>query len=32
MNTVTAKEIAKKRESYMKEYIGEFIAEWKGEK
>lgn len=30
MNTLTAKEIAKNRERYMKEYIEEFMAEWDG--
>ncbi len=30
MNTQTAKEIAQKREQYMKEYIEEFMAEWEG--
>lgn len=30
MNTPTAKEIAKNRERYMKEYIEEFMAEWDG--
>lgn len=30
MNTETAKEIAKHREDYMKEYIFEFMDEWEG--
>ena len=30
MNTPTAKEIAIQRENYMREYIAEFMAEWKG--
>ncbi len=30
MNTPSAKEIAKSRENYMKEYIAEFMAEWEG--
>ena len=30
MNTETAKEIAKARERYMKEYIAEFMDEWDG--
>lgn len=30
MNTKTAKEIAKKRDQYMKEYIEEFMVEWEG--
>ena len=32
MNTPTAKEIAKAREAYMKEYMEEFLAEWNGER
>lgn len=31
MNTQTAKEIAEHRESYMKSYLDEFMAEWNGE-
>lgn len=30
MNTNTAKEIAKKRIDFMKEYVDEFLNEWKG--
>ena len=30
MNTPTAKEIAKARDRYMKEYIAQFMAEWEG--
>lgn len=30
MNTRTAKDIAKDREKYMKDYIAEFMAEWEG--
>jgi hypothetical protein len=32
MNTETAIEIAKKRESYMKEFVSEFMDEWEGNK
>ena len=32
MNTPTAKQIAKARDRYMREYIAEFMAEWEGEK
>ena len=32
MNTKTAKEIAIKREQYMKEFLDEFFAEWDGKK
>lgn len=32
MNTETAKQIAKHREDYMKEYISEFMDEWEGMK
>ena len=30
MNTVTAKEIAQKREEYMKCFVSQFLAEWDG--
>ena len=30
MNTPTAKEIAKARDRYMRDYIAEFMAEWEG--
>ena len=30
MNTATAKEIASKRDAYMKSYISEFLEEWDG--
>lgn len=30
MNTETAKEIAKNREEFMREYISEFMEEWNG--
>lgn len=30
MNTETAKQIAKKRERYMKEFVDEFLSEWEG--
>ena len=30
MNTVTAKEVAQERETYMKEYLVEFMKEWDG--
>lgn len=30
INTDSAREIAEKREQYMKEYIDEFLAEWEG--
>ena len=32
MNTSTAKEIAKQREQYMKDYINQFLDEWDGNK
>lgn len=32
MNTNKAKEIAENRTKYMKEFVQEFLAEWKGEK
>ena len=32
MNTQTARQIAEKRQAYMKEYIEEFMAEWDGKK
>ena len=30
MNTATAKEIAEKREEYMKSFVAQFFAEWEG--
>ena len=30
LNTATAKEIAKQRDEYMKEFVEEFLAEWDG--
>jgi uncharacterized protein len=32
MNTDTAKSIAKERDSYMKDFIAEFLDEWEGKK
>lgn len=32
MSTDTAKRIAKQREQYMRDFIGEFMAEWDGER
>lgn len=32
MNTKTGKEIAEKRHDYMKQFLNQFYAEWKGEK
>ena len=32
MNTETARSIAREREAYMKDFIDEFMAEWKGQK
>jgi uncharacterized protein len=32
MNTKTAIQIAKERETYMKEFVAEFIEEWEGTK
>ena len=32
MNTKTAIRIAKARESYMKEFVAEFMNEWEGER
>lgn len=32
MNTKTAKKIAEERDRYMREFLGEFFAEWNGER